>query len=105
MYGRELEIFKGWMEKGFDVVQYTRPEMRKGSSRTTSRCHFSPAMLSGKVQKTKWKSKMPLAIRRRPPPSMVQISRYFYTPLFSFAIESHIYETDFTVGVSQKYHF
>ena len=28
----------------------------------------------------------------------------FLTPLFSFAIESYIYETDFTLGLSQKYH-
>ena len=25
--------------------------------------------------------------------------------IFSFAIESYIYETDFTLGLSQKYHF
>ena len=29
----------------------------------------------------------------------------FFTPLFSFAIESHTYEMDFTPGLSQKYHF
>ena len=37
-----------------------------------------------------------------PPPLMAQISRHFFTPLFSFAIESYTYETDFTL---QKYHF
>ena len=37
-----------------------------------------------------------------PPPLMAQISRHFFTPLFSFAIESYIYETDFTL---KKYHF
>ena len=31
------------------------------------------------------------------PPLMAQISRHFFTPLFSFAIESYIYETDFTL--------
>ena len=54
---------------------------------------------------SKWKFKMAFAIRRPPPPSpplMAQISRHFFTPLFSFAIESYIYETDFTL---QKYHF
>ena len=46
---------------------------------------------------------MAFAIRRpTPPPLMAQISRHFFTPLFSFAIESYIYETDFTL---QKYHF
>ena len=33
---------------------------------------------------------------------MAQISINLFTPLFSFAIESYIYETDFTL---QKYHF
>ena len=37
-----------------------------------------------------------------PPPLMAQISRHFLPPFFSFAIESYIYETDFTL---QKYHF
>ena len=36
---------------------------------------------------------LPLGVR--PPPLMAQISRHFFTPLFSFAIESYIYETDF----------
>ena len=44
---------------------------------------------------------LPLGVRP-PPPLMAQISRHFFTPLFSFAIESYIYETDFTL---QKYHF
>ena len=57
------------------------------------------------VKKSKWKFKMAFAIRGPtppPPPLMAQISRHFFTPLFSFAIESYIYETDFTL---QKYHF
>ena len=29
----------------------------------------------------------------------------FFYPTFSFAIESYIYETDFTLDLSQKYHF
>ena len=29
----------------------------------------------------------------------------FFPHFFSFAIESYIYETDFTLGLSQKYHF
>ena len=49
---------------------------------------------------------LPLGVRPPPPPPlMAQISRHFFTPLFSFAIESYIYETDFTLGLSQKYHF
>ena len=35
-------------------------------------------------------------------PLMAKISRHFFTPLFSFAIEYYIYETDYTL---QKYHF
>ena len=37
-----------------------------------------------------------------PPPLMAQIARHFLPHFFSFAIESYIYETDFTL---QKYHF
>ena len=37
-----------------------------------------------------------------PPPIMARISIYFLPHCFSFAIESYIYETDFTL---QKYHF
>ena len=40
-----------------------------------------------------------------PPPLMAQISIHFLPHLFSFAVESYIYETDFTLGLSQKYHF
>ena len=54
-------------------------------------------------RKSKWKFKMAFAIRRpTPPPLMAQISRHFLPHFFSFAIESYIYETDFTL---QKYHF
>ena len=46
---------------------------------------------------------LPLGVRPPPPPPlMAQISRHFFTPLFSFAIESYLYETDFTL---QEYHF
>ena len=49
---------------------------------------------------------MDFVIRRRtPPPLMAQISRHFLPHFFSFVIESYLYETDFTLGVSQKYHF
>ena len=44
---------------------------------------------------------LPLGVGPAPPPLMAQISRHFFTPLFSFAIESYIYETDFTLGLSQ----
>ena len=67
----------------------------------------SPAVLIREVcRKSKWKFKMAFAIKRpTPPPLMAQISRHFFTPLFSFAIESYLYATDFTLGLSQKYHF
>ena len=56
--------------------------------------------------KSKWKFKMAFAIRRPPPPPlMAQISRHFFTPLFSFAIESYIYETDFTLGTVKNITF
>ena len=59
----------------------------------------------GKSSK-KWKFKMAFAIRHQaPPPFMVQISILFFTPLFSFVIKSYIYEMDFTLGLSQNYHF
>ena len=45
---------------------------------------------------------LPLGVRPPPPPLMAQISRHFLPHFFSFAIESYIYETDFTL---QKYHF
>ena len=32
-------------------------------------------------------------------------TRTFIIPLFTFAFESYIYETDFSLGLSQKYHF
>ena len=50
---------------------------------------------------------MAFAIRRQtPPPSLKDTNIHpFFTPLFSVAIESYVYETDFTLGLSQKYHF
>ena len=51
-------------------------------------------------KKSKWKFKMAFAIRRPTPPLpplMEKISRHFYPTFFSFAIESYIYETDFTL--------
>ena len=48
------------------------------------------------------------SIRRqtpRPPPLNSHNFQEFFTPFFSFAIESYIYETDFALGLSQKYHF
>ena len=52
-------------------------------------------------KKSKWKFKMAFAIRR-PPPLMAKFPVIFLPHFFSFAIESYIYETDFTL---QKYHF
>ena len=46
-----------------------------------------------------------LPMHGAPPPLMAQISGHFLPHFFSFAIESYIYETDFTLGRSQKYHF
>ena len=45
-----------------------------------------------------------LSLDVRPPPPPLNGTNFqtFLTPLFSFAIESYIYETDFTF---QKYHF
>ena len=42
---------------------------------------------------------------RTPRPPLMVIFRHFFTPLFSFAIDSYIDETDFTLGLSHKYHF
>ena len=54
----------------------------------------------------KWIFFMTLAIRRRTPhPSNGTFPPPFYAPLFSCAIKYYIYETDFTLGLSQKYHF
>ena len=55
----------------------------------------------GKVRK-KWKFKMAFAIRRRSPPPLNGTNfQTFYYPIFSFAVESYIYETDVTLGLSQ----
>ena len=55
------------------------------------------------VKKSKWKFKMAFAIRGpTPPPLMAKFPDIFLPHFFSFAIESYIYETDFTL---QKYHF
>ena len=45
---------------------------------------------------------MEFSIKRRTPPPLMDI---FSIQFFSFAIESYFYETDFTPGLSQKYHF
>ena len=52
--------------------------------------------------KSKWKFKMAFAIRRLTPPLMAKFPDIFSPHFFSFATESYIYETDFTL---QKYHF
>ena len=44
---------------------------------------------------------LPLGVRP-PPPLMAKFPDIFLPHFFSFAIESYIYETDFTL---QKYHF
>ena len=46
---------------------------------------------------------LPLGVRPPPPPPlMAKFPDIFLPHFFSFAIESYIYETDFTL---QKYHF
>ena len=58
-------------------------------------------------QKTEWKFKMDNSINRRTPhPRLMDLSSSHFLPhFFSFAIDSYIDETDFTLGLSQKYHF
>ena len=46
---------------------------------------------------------MVFAFRRRPDGHNFQT--FFYPTFFSFTIYSYIDETDFTLGLSQKYHF
>ena len=48
---------------------------------------------------------MTLAIRRRTPLPLVALFPLHFFPIFSCAMEYYIYETDFTLGLSQKYHF
>ena len=65
--------------------------------------------LRERFQKSKWKFKMAFAIPLpRPPPAPplngTNFQTFFY-PYFSFALESYIYETYFTLGLSQKYQF
>ena len=57
-------------------------------------------------EKKKWKFKMAFAIRHWIPPPLINthFPQIFY-PTFCFAIESYIYETDFTLGLSQKCQF
>ena len=45
---------------------------------------------------------LPLGVRPPPSPLMAKFPDIFLPHFFSFAIESYIYETDFTL---QKYHF
>ena len=55
----------------------------------------------------KWKFEMAFAIRRRTPPAPSKWHKFpsiFLSHFFSVAIESYIYETDFTLDLSQKYH-
>ena len=49
---------------------------------------------------------LPLGVRPPPPPPLWhKFPDIFYSHFFYFAVESYIYETDFTLGLSQKYHF
>ena len=48
---------------------------------------------------------MEIYFKRRAPLLMDIISIHFLPLFFSFANESYIYETDFTIGLSKKYHF
>ena len=65
--------------------------------------HLHVSLIREVCGKSKWKFKMAFAIRRpTPPPLMAKFPDIFLPHFFSFAIESYIYETDFTL---QKYHF
>merc|ERR1711978_882168 len=46
---------------------------------------------------------LPSGVGPLPPPLMAQISIYFLPHFFSFAIESYIYETDFTLSVKNRF--
>ena len=93
-------------------LRVSRPSDRVLSSRPAIKC--LPQFLSSALfdlllregfKKSKWKFKMAFAIRRptpQPPPLMAKFPDIFLPHFFSFAIESYIYETDFTL---QKYHF
>ena len=50
---------------------------------------------------------MVFSIRRRTPAALNghNFQTFFLAHFFSFAIESYIYETNFTLSLSQKYHF
>ena len=63
-------------------------------------------MSKERVKKTELKFLMAFAINRRnsPPPTGTNFHQ-FLPRFFSFAIESYLYETDFTPGPSQNYHF
>ena len=92
--------------KMFILTKLRECKMHQQYSCTLYTCHTLTSLKFREQEgcgKSKWKFKMAFAIRRpAPPPLMAQIFRHFFTPLFSFAIESYIYETDFTL---QKYHF
>ena len=65
-------------------------------------------MLREGFQESKWKWMddrwiFPLGIDS--PPLNGHNFQTFFIPLFTFALESYIYETDFSLGLSQKYHF
>ena len=45
---------------------------------------------------------LPSGVGPTPPPLMAQIYIYFLPHFFSFAIESYIYETDFTLSVKNR---
>ena len=66
-------------------------------------CHFddTPLGKESKNQNGNLRLHLPLGVRP-PPPLMAKFPDIFLPHFFSFAIESYIYETDFTL---QKYHF
>ena len=46
----------------------------------------------------------PIIGKCAPPLNGTNFQTFFYPTFFSFAIDSYIDETDFTLGLSQKYH-
>ena len=74
----------------------------KKNADSDSDCHTNSVSTKGRVKKIQI-FLMAFAIKRRtPPPLNGTNSHPFFTPLFSFEIESLLYETDFILGLTVK---
>ena len=106
------ECIKNWLDEGEkSTAKWSRPDRLESCAGMKATPNFLGmnwmTLTIGRGadnQNGNLRWSLPLGVEH-PPPLMAQISRHFFTPLFSFAIESYIYETDFTLGLSQKYHF